>query len=47
MQMENAVSFAFSGAMAGAQRSLPLFFGVIPFGLVFGVTARQTGLNLG
>ncbi|MDQ3751088.1 MAG: AzlC family ABC transporter permease [Acidobacteriota bacterium] len=45
--MENAVSFTFSGAMTGVRRSLPLFFGVIPFGLVFGVTARQTGLYLG
>ncbi len=47
MQMENAVSFTFSAAMTGTRRSLPLFFGVILFGLVIGVTARQTGLNLG
>lgn len=46
MQMQNATTFTRTDVISGARQSLPLFIGVIPFGLVFGVTARQTGLGL-
>lgn len=46
MSSEHTVTFTFSGVITGGRRSLPMAIGVIPFGLVFGVLARQTGLGL-
>lgn len=46
MQSEKTILFTFAGTLAGARQSFPIAIGVIPFGLVFGVMARQTGLGL-
>jgi len=45
MQSQNTATFTFSGAVTGARRSLPMAIGVIPFGMVYGVMARQTELG--
>lgn len=45
MQMQSAATFTFSGAVAAARQSLPMAIGVIPFGMVFGVMARQIELG--
>lgn len=41
-----AVVFDLAGAFEGARVVLPLAAGVLPFGLVFGVLARQAGLSV-
>jgi 4-azaleucine resistance transporter AzlC len=43
---ERRVDFTRSGFIAGARQTLPLALGVLAVGLVFGVLARQAGLNL-
>jgi 4-azaleucine resistance transporter AzlC len=44
---QRTINFTFGGALAGARKSLPMAVGVLPFGLVFGMTARQAGLSSG
>jgi 4-azaleucine resistance transporter AzlC len=38
-------TFTFSGAIRGARQGIPMAIGVIPFGMVFGIMARQAGLG--
>ena len=44
--MGEPVRFTRSGAMVGARASLPLAVGVLAYGAVFGILARQAGLTL-
>ena len=44
--MTEPVRFTRSGALAGARSSLALGAGVLAYGAVFGVLARQAGLSL-
>jgi len=41
------MSFTAAGFSSGIIKSLPMAIGVVPFGMVFGVMARQTGLGFG
>ena len=46
MKSQDTISFTRPGVLQGIQKSLPMAVGVVPFGLVFGVMARQSGLDL-
>jgi 4-azaleucine resistance transporter AzlC len=40
------VTFDRTGALAGFRACIPIALGLVPFGFVFGVLARQTGLSV-
>jgi predicted branched-subunit amino acid permease len=44
--LDPPVIFTYDGLLLGARRSLPLLIGLVPFGLVVGVTAQAHGLSM-